>query len=71
MAKLFELQDDTELAYKVKKYKCMYDKAYKHLFSFSRKMSITQTKLPCLDFSQFSFLLYITVALLISPIYFL
>ena len=45
MAKLFELQDDTELAYKVKKYKCMYGKADKHSFSFTRKMSVTQTKL--------------------------
>ena len=45
MVKLFELQDDTELAYKVEKCKCMYDKAYKNLFTFSREMSVTQTKL--------------------------
>ena len=45
-AKTFELQDDTKLVYEVQKYKCMYDKAYKqHLFSLSRTMSFTQTKL--------------------------
>ena len=38
MAKNFDLQDDTKLAYEVQKYKW-------HLFSFSRIISFTQTKL--------------------------
>ena len=46
MAKNLDFQDDTKLAYEVQKYKCMYGKAYKqHLFSLSRKMYFTQTKL--------------------------
>ena len=44
MAKNFDLQDDTKLAYEVPRYKYMQGKAYKqHLFSFSRR-SFTQAK---------------------------
>ena len=42
MATNFDLQDETKLAYEVKKYKYIYNKAYKqHLFPFS----FPQTKL--------------------------
>ena len=44
MAKKFDFLDDTKLAYQAELQ--MFDKAYKqHLFSLSRTMSATQTKL--------------------------
>ena len=46
MATNFDLQDETKLAYEVKKYKYIYNKAYKqHLFPFLQKLSFPQTKL--------------------------
>ena len=46
MATNFDLQDETKLAYEVKKYKYIYNKAYnQHLFPFLQKLSFPQTKL--------------------------
>ena len=46
MATNFDLQDETKLAYEVKKYKYIYNKAdKKNLFPFLQKLSFLQTKL--------------------------
>ena len=42
------------LAYEVQKYKCMYNKAYKHLFSLSQNVFYPNQTFVRLDFSLFS-----------------
>ena len=49
MTKNFDLQDDTEFAYEVKKYKCMYGKAYKLAYCLLPKPNFLR-----LDFFLFS-----------------
>ena len=56
MARNLDLQNDTKLAYKVQKYKCMYCKACKQTFvlPFSKNVFYPNQTFLRLDFSLFS-----------------